>query len=167
MEKSKAVSALTIIVVIALLSIIVKVYDIVPYKNLTHLLPVIGVISLISGTVLFVLKKGKRTMVFSILFLLVLLISNFISVSIINNQRQRVFADGVCIAEALNNYYRDNNNYPKDLIELVPKYIDSIPKIKTTYSEGDFSYYVKDEGKSYYLGFEQYYFDGNGWIEEE
>jgi hypothetical protein len=87
--------------------------------------------------------------------------------SIINNQRQRVFADGTIIAGALNNYYKHNNIYPEELKELMPKYINSIPKIKMTYDNGDFSYYSQYGGKSYFLGFEAYYFDGTGWTTVE
>lgn len=106
-------------------------------------------------------------MIISAFFILALNISNIISVMLINNQRQNIFNDGTLIAGAIERYYEDNNKYPKDLDELIPKYIDSIPKIKTTYDEGDFTYYITEGGKSYFLGFENYYYDGIGWIKAE
>jgi len=155
------------ILVLVLVNGIVKVYDLVSYKYLIRILPVIGMISLVLGLILFALKKGKHTLIISVFFVLTLYISNIISEIFINNQRQKVFADGTRIASGINSYYEVNNKYPKDLDELIPKYIDSIPKIKTTYDEGDFVYYITEDGKSYFLGFENYYFDGKGWIEEE
>ncbi|HHV30624.1 hypothetical protein [Acetivibrio mesophilus] len=169
MDKKKILSGLIIIffMMIASLNCIVRVYNLASYKNLIYLLIRIGVVSLLFGAILFVLKKGRYVMIFSAIFLIMLFISNSLSISIINKQRQSVFDNGIRIVNALSSYYKDNNKYPEDLKELMPKYIDSIPKIKTSYYEGEFLYYVKDEGKSYYLGFEHYYFDGKGWLELE
>jgi hypothetical protein len=155
------------ILTVALANSIVRVYNLVSYKYLMRVLPVIGIIFLILGVILFVLKKVKYIMIISAFFILALYISDIISVMFINNQRQNIFNDGTLIAGAIERYYEDNNKYPKDLDELIPKYIDSIPKIKTTYDEGDFTYYITEGGKSYFLGFENYYYDGIGWIEAE
>lgn len=156
------------ILAVALVNSIVKVYDLAQYKYLMRILPVIGITSLVLGVILFALKKGKHTIIISAFFVLALYFSNIISVALINNQRQNAFTNGNRIATAVENYYEDNNIYPKDLSELIPKYIDNIPKKKTTYDEGeDFVYYVTEGGKSYFLGFEHYYFDGKGWIEKE
>lgn len=155
------------ILAVALVNSIVKVYDLVSYKYLIRILPVIGTISLVLGVILFALKKGKQIMIISVFFVLALYLSNVISAAFINNQRQNTFANGTRIANAVESYYEVNNRYPKDLDELMPRYIGSIPKIKTTYDEGDFVYFLTEGGKSYFLGFENYCFDGKSWIEEE
>ena len=57
-----------VIIAIALFNGIVKVYDIVSYRNFIHFLPLVGVISLVLGIALFVMKKGKYTLFFQLYF---------------------------------------------------------------------------------------------------
>ena len=91
----------------ALANSIVGVYNLVSYKYLMRVLPVIGIIFLILGVILFVLKKVKYIMIISAFFILALYISDIISVMFINNQRQNIFNDGTLIA-GIERYYEDN-----------------------------------------------------------
>lgn len=169
MKKKLIVFILITILILAaaVLNYLVEVYDMAQYKHLMRILKLAGVISVISGIIIFVLKKNISTIVFSFIFIISLLISSNMSSSIINNQRQVAFDTGTIISKALESFYKDNNYYPKDLNDLTPKYIDRVPKMNTPHGDVEyFSYSVIDEGKSYILGFEQYYFDGKGWIEE-
>jgi hypothetical protein len=119
---------------------------------------------LIYGLILLLMKRDKYIFILSICFILSLVISSFVGSKIIDIQRDKVFEDGNRIVHALEQYYKDNNKYPVSLSELVPKYIESVPKIKTTYDrEGDFSYFKY--GNNCFLGFENFYFVRGGWAE--
>jgi Tfp pilus assembly protein PilE len=73
------------------------------------------------GLILFLTKIEKYIFAFSVCLVLSIAISNFIGSKIIDFQREKVFEDGNRIAQALEQYYKDNNRYPAQLSELVPK----------------------------------------------
>lgn len=165
MNKKNMLLTIVIIIIAAILNLVIRVYDLASYKFIIRLLLVIGVVVFIIGATMLLFKKEKSIMVAATTFLIVLLISNYIGIFIINYQHHKIFNLGAHIGVALNKYYETNNKYPQYLEELVPKYIDTIPEIKTTYcDESSFLYYIENSGKSYYLGFEQYYFNGRGWL---
>ncbi len=157
-----------IILAIASINFYVEVNDLARCKHLLRILKLIGVISFISGIIIFVFRRNVYTAIFSIVFLISLLISSNVSTTIIEKQQQVVFDTGIVISKALESFYKDNHYYPKDLNDLTPKYIDRVPKMKTSHGDAEyFSYFVIHGGKSYSLRFEQYCYDGKGWIEEE
>ncbi len=156
-----------IIIIFSVTNYINIVYNIDIVKSIIHFIPVIIVLILLIGFYKMFFRKENLILIFSIILLIGLFISSSIGNSVNSAQRKAIFKESEDIVIALNNYYKDNNLYPKDLKELVPKYISEIKKVKTTYDgEADFEYFLIDGGKSYNLGFEQYRNNGNGWYEE-
>lgn len=167
-------------IIIALISIVMmglillngftSVYGLVKYKNITRFIPIIIGLLLLIGVIILLAKKKAAIILLALLFLLLLIISDVISTQIINNEYGKVFKSGERIGIALDQYYKDNQHYPQDMAELIPKYIDSIPKVNTTWNKADsnsgFTYYATDEGNDYVLSYESYTYDGKGWYQE-
>jgi hypothetical protein len=147
-----------------------RVYDLVKYKHITRFIPVIVVLLLLIGVIIFLVKKKATMISLALLSLILLIMSNVISTQIINYEYGKVFKCGERIGIALDQYYKDNQHYPQDVAELIPKYIDSIPEANTLWNKADsnssFSYYAIDEGNDYVLSYESYTYDGKGWYQE-
>ena len=60
------------------------------------------------------------------------------------------FANAQPIIEALNQYYKEKNDYPQFLDDLAPKYLSEVPRDE---NNNRFSYYPQTDKKSYELQF--------------
>lgn len=69
-------------------------------------------------------------------------------------EMERVVAKGDVVVDALMKYHEEHNKYPDSLNELVPSYLDSIPKFDNEISSDP--YYMKipkEHENEYYFGF--------------
>jgi hypothetical protein len=60
-------------------------------------------------------------------------------------QEKIAFSNAEIIIQACERYHSDNGAYPKELTNLVPRYLSSIPHAKYSLSFSDFSYTSSDE----------------------
>jgi hypothetical protein len=68
-----------------------------------------------------------------------------ISGVIINNQMKSSIKNGNIIVQAIERFNLENQRYPNSLPELVPKYLDNIPRTKMFWKGEDYNYYLEND----------------------
>lgn len=171
MIKKIIITFITIVMIgLIILNCFARVFTIAKYKNVTGFIPVLLILLLVTGIIIFFVKKSSIVINVSLILLILLITSNFISAEIIRYEYKKVFENGEKIGVALEKYHTENQYYPHELTDLIPTYIDDIPKDNTTWSHSDsnsgFMYYVVDKGNDYVLSYGPYTYDKNGWYHE-
>lgn len=167
MIKKINITIISIVIILLILLYGLTKIGYIEYMSITRFIPVVVILFFLIDIALFLLKRRTKIMLLPLLFIILLVITNIISNQIINNEYQKVFKSGVKIGSALDQYYKDNQHYPKDLDELVPKYINKIPKANVIWehskSGSNFSYSTLDYGNKYQIKYEAYVYSGKGW----
>lgn len=104
-------------------------------------------------TFIYDMIKKTRLAVNFLLLLLVLLGGFWLGLKIIDMQIDSTKNASETIIVALDKYYFDNSQYPVNLENLSPKYIDEVPKSKLGIIRTDFDYNTLNNNGDYRLSF--------------
>lgn len=120
------------------------------------LFSLIVILSLVvSGVIIFIRKKKINTFIVIIILILSIFLSLILSIKLMNYESVCTEKQAIIIVNCLEKFYIDNNSYPTNLTELIPKYINDIPKTCMLQGNRDYNYYNTNDGKyrlEYYYG---------------
>jgi len=114
---------------------------------------VIAAAIMLVATFIYDMIKKTRLAVNFLLLLLVLLGGFWLGLKIIDMQIDSTKNASETIIVALDKYYFDNSQYPVNLENLSPKYIDEVPKSKLGIIRTDFDYNTLNNNGDYRLSF--------------
>jgi hypothetical protein len=110
------------------------------------------IIGAVIVAVIIYLTRFKKNVFYPVLYLLFIVPSIFIVDTILSKQHKQSLDKGNKIIVAIEKFKESNKNIPKTLGELIPNYLNEIPKYNLGFRSSTYNYQVKDNGEySFYF----------------